>query len=213
MTSARTRIDQLTTCFVAAMVCLLLVRHADAGKYNQKLHIGDKAPAWEKLPGVDGNEHSLVDLDNFEVVVVAFTCNSCPYAVDYEDRLNRLAARYQGEDSKVAVIAINVNKIEADQLPAMKQRAKDKSLVYPYLYDESQEIAKQFGAGRTPEFYVLDKDRQIVYMGAFDDNTKEADVTKHYVEDAIAATLASTAASVTETPPVGCAIRFARRRK
>lgn len=184
-----------------------------AGKYNPSANIGDQPAAWEDLPGVDGKRHSLKDLKDRDVVVVVFTCNSCPYAVDYEERINRLAHKYQSPDSRVGVVAINVNKIEADQLPAMKERAKERKFVFPYLYDETQQIAKAFGAVRTPEFFVLDQERRIVYMGAMDDNTKEAEVKSRYVEDAIEATLRGESIAVSETPPVGCAIRFARERK
>src|SRR5690606_36217407 len=84
---------------------------ASAGKYNQKLKIGDRAPEWKELPGVDGQKHSLSDLTNKEIVVVAFTCNSCPYAVDYEDRLIEFAREHSGPASRVALVAINVNRI------------------------------------------------------------------------------------------------------
>ena len=165
------------------------------------------------LPGTDGQQHSLKDLANFDVVVVVFTCNSCPYAVDYEERINKLASQYSGKDSRVAVVAINVNKIEADQLPAMKKRVEDRKLTYAYLYDETQQIAKEFGAARTPEFFVLNKERRIVYMGAMDDNTRADQVKTKYVEQAITATLAGQSIPVTETPPVGCAVRYVRERK
>ncbi len=185
----------------------------DAGQFNSDRSIGDPATPWIDLTGCDDKPHSLKDLDNREVIVLVFTCNSCPYAVDYEERINRLAMKYQTTDSQVAVVAINVNRIEADLLPAMKERARDRDFKFPYLYDETQEIAKSYGAGRTPEFFVIDQKRQIVYMGAMDDSTKEAGVKRHYVEEAIEATLAGKAVSVPETPPVGCAIRFARDRK
>ncbi len=147
------------------------------------------------------------------MVVVVFTCNSCPYAVDYEERINQLAEKYQGEASRVSVVAINVNTIEADQLPAMKKRAEQRQFKFPYLYDESQKIAKAYGAVRTPEFFVLNKERRIVYMGAMDDNTKADQVKTKHLEDAINATLNGQPIATTETPPVGCAIRYVRPRK
>ena len=125
----------------------------------------------------------------------------------------KLAERYQGESSRVAVVAINVNKIEADQLPAMKKRAEERKFKFPYLYDESQQIAKAYGAVRTPEFFVLNKERRIVYMGAMDDNTKADQVKTNYLDDAIHATLNGQSIATTETPPVGCAIRYVRERK
>jgi peroxiredoxin len=112
-----------------------------------------------------------------------------------------------------AVVAINSNKIEADLMPAMKKRAEEKSFQFAYLFDEAQQVAKQFGAVRTPEFFVLNKERRIVYMGALDDNTKAESVTKKYLESAIDALTASKPIAVAETAPVGCLIRVERRRK
>ncbi|MGN6133267.1 MAG: thioredoxin family protein, partial [Aureliella sp.] len=184
-----------------------------AGTYNPKVSIGDQAPAWTDLPGVDGKNHSLKDFENRDVVVVVFTCNTCPYAVDYEERINRLAEKYAGADARVGVVAINVNQIEADALPAMKARAEQRKFRFPYLRDESQQIAKDFGAVRTPEFFVLDKSRRIIYMGAMDDSTKESEVKHRYVEDAIEAALNGKQVAVTEIAPTGCLIRTARQRQ
>lgn len=189
------------------------MRDCSGGEFNPDKSIGDTAPAWTDLPGTDGKKHSLGELSGKEVVVVAFTCNSCPYAVDYQQRFIDLAAKYSGDESKVAVVAINVNAVPADSFEKMKERAEEAKFNFLYLFDESQQIAKEYGAGRTPEFFVLNKDRQIVYMGAFDDSTKANDVKKHYVEDAIAATLGGEKPTVTETAPVGCAIRWAKERK
>lgn len=198
---------------VAAGLCLLaVVPGAGAGTYNPDRSIGDVVPAWEGLPGTDSQEHSWADVADRDAVVVVFTCNSCPYAVDYEARINDLAARFVGTQSRVAVVAINANRIPEDALPAMKTRAAARNFQFPYLWDESQAVAKSFGAVRTPEVYVLDRERRIVYMGAFDDNTTAADVTKRYVDDAVAAVLDGKPVTVKETPPVGCLIRFDRRR-
>lgn len=204
--------------FLAIATALFIVSFsiappALAGKYNPTLNIGDQPTAWVDLPGTDNARHSLRDLEQRDVVVVVFTCNSCPYAVDYEERINRLAKKYQSPDSRVAVVAINVNKIDADQLPAMQKRAQERKFAFPYLYDETQQIAKAFGAVRTPEFFVLNKARQVVYMGAMDDNTKESEVKSRFVEDAIQAELSGQPIAMTETPPVGCAIRFVRVRR
>ena len=184
-----------------------------AGEFNPVLNIGDKAPVWKDLPGVDGKMHSLADLKDKPVVVVVFTCNSCPYAVDYEDRINALARQHAGNAGKVAVVAINVNLVPADSLAKMKARAKDKGFVFPYLFDETQEIAKAYGATRTPEFFVLNSERKVVYMGAMDDNSTADKVMKKYVEPAIAAALAGNVPEVKETIAIGCNIRFARRRR
>jgi peroxiredoxin len=147
-----------------------------------------------------------------EVVVLLFTCNSCPYAVDYEDRFREFGRRYAGAESRVAVVAINVNRIAADQLPAMKERAEQKGFVFPYLYDGSQSIAREYGAVRTPECFVLDRERRIVYMGAFDDSSKAAEVKVHYVQEAVDAQLSGAEIRTQETPPIGCRIRYVGER-
>lgn len=194
-------------------IAALVLSSARAGSYNPTLSIGDVAPAWKDLPGVDGKTHSLADLSKAEVVVVVFTCNSCPYAVDYEDRLNAFDRANKEHRKSVALVAINVNTIAEDALPAMKQRAEEKGFTFPYLFDASQKIAKEYGAARTPEFFVLNKDRKVVYMGSMDDSSDAAKVSKHYVDDAVKAAIAGTAADPAETPPVGCAVRYERERR
>jgi peroxiredoxin len=196
---------------LATLLCVSA--SALAGKYNQKLNIGDAPPAWSKLTGTDGQQHSLADLADKQVVVVCFTCNTCPYAVDHEDRLIALAKKFAAEGNKCALIAINANKVPGDLLPAMQERAKTKSFNFPYLHDETQEVAKSFGATFTPEFVVLNKDRKVVYLGALDDSPDGKQITKRYVEDAVAATLAGKAPGIAETPAVGCAVRYAKTRK
>lgn len=198
---------------VSFLLLMLLKLPAYAGEYNEKLNILGVAPAWTNLPGVGVEALSLSDLKEKDVIVVAFTCNSCPYAVDYEDRLIELSKKYAKEDGQVAVVAINVNLIDEDNLEAMTKRAEEKKFSFPYLFDESQDIAKEYGASRTPEFFVLNKKRQVVYMGAFDDNTDATKVTKHYVDDAIQATLKGERPAVVETVPIGCSIRYLSERQ
>lgn len=194
------------------LIALLLAPTvAFAGKYNAKLTIGEPAPEWKDLEGVDGKKHSLADLKDKEVIVIAFTCNTCPYAVDYEDRMIALAEKFSKE-GKVAVVAINANLVEADLLPAMKQRAEEKKFNFPYLHDATQAVARSFGATRTPEFVVLNKERKVVYIGALDDSSDAAKATKHYIADAVTAALAGKTPAITETPPVGCAVRYTRQR-
>lgn len=189
----------------------------EAGKYNARLKIGDPAPVFEALPGTDGKKFSTADFAMAKVLVVVFTCNSCPYAVDYEERLNGFYAKYVNEKpgdaaSRVRLVAINSNLIPADSLDQMRARAEQRGFRFPYLLDASQTVAPAFGAVRTPEVYVLNADRKIVYMGAWDDNTNPALVKHHYVEDAVQATLQDMAVTTAETPPVGCLIRLKRKR-
>jgi peroxiredoxin len=206
-----TRAMRLSTS-IMLWACVLAAVTGQAGTYNPDRSIGDVVEPWEDLPGTDGRRHSWSDLADRDAVVVVFTCNSCPYAVDYEERINDLAERHAGADSRVAVLAINSNRIPEDALPAMKARAEAKHFRFPYLFDESQAVARAFGAVRTPEFFVLDRERRIVYMGAMDDSTTATAVKRRYVDDAVAAVLAGRAVEVGETPPVGCQIRFERRR-
>jgi peroxiredoxin len=202
------------TSFVVLLFVLALSHSSVlAGQFNPTRNVGDQVTGWSKLPGTDGKEHSLKDLESVDIVVVVFTCNSCPYAVDYEDRINALAKRFAESKQNAAIIAINSNKIETDLMPAMKKRAEEKAFKFAYLFDESQEVAKQFGAIRTPEFFVLNRERKIVYMGAMDDNTQSDAVTKKYLESAIDAVIAGKPIDIAETAPVGCLIRFERRRK
>ncbi len=198
---------------VACGLVALSVSSATAGAYNPDRSIGDVVPAWQGLPGTDGKEHGWDELADRDFVVVVFTCNSCPYAVDYEARVNSLAKKYAGAESRVAVVAINANLIAEDAPAAMEKRAADRGFVFPYLFDESQEVPKSFGALRTPEAYLLNRKREILYMGAIDDNTDASKVEKTYLADAITASLAGKPVAEAETPPVGCLIRFKRRRR
>jgi peroxiredoxin len=193
-----------------ALVIALGSSSVRAGQYNPIRSIGDAGPAWSKLPGVDEKLHSLADLKDKDVVVVVFTCNSCPYAVDYEDRTIAFAKKHS---EKVGVVAINVNRIPEDSLPKMQERAKQKGFPYPYLYDETQKIANDYGATFTPEYFVLDKARKIVYMGAMDDATDPAKVQVNYLEAAVEAALAGEKPAVAETVARGCLVRYVRRRR
>jgi peroxiredoxin len=199
---------------VAFVVALIAALPALADEYeNPVLKIGDIAPSWGDLPGVDGKKHSSASLAKKRVVVVTFICNSCPYAVDYEDRLIKFAKKHSAKDSEVAVVAVNVNTVAADALPAMKEKAKKKSFPFLYLFDETQKIARDFGAGTTPEFFVLNSERKLVYMGAMDDNTQAKKVTRNYVQEAVDAALAGKKPAVEKALPIGCRIRFERRRR
>lgn len=184
-----------------------------AGEFNDKLNIGSSAPEWSKLPGTDGMKHSLADLKDKDFVVVVFTCNSCPIAIAYEDRIVAFARKHAGSTSRVALVAINVNVIPEDRLDKMKERAKEKGFDFPYLFDETQKIAREYGASTTPEFFVLNKERRVVYMGALDDRTKEEEVTVSYLGRAIEASLKGEKIDKAETLPRGCKIRYLRDRK
>jgi peroxiredoxin len=202
----------MRTWMLASALCLVATP-AMAGKFNAVLNIGDQAPAWSELEGVDGKRHALADLDAKDVVVVVFTCNSCPVATDYEDRILAFSKKHAGPDGKVALVAINVNTVAEDKLPKMKERAEARKFDFPYLYDESQKIGRDFGAAFTPEVFVLDRERKVVYMGGIDDNSN-ADMVKHaYLEEAVTAALSGAKPEVAEAPAIGCRVRYARMRR
>lgn len=180
-----------------------------AGKYNQVLNIGDAAPSWAGLIGVDDQPHSLEDWSTKKVVVVVFTCNSCPYAVDAEDRLIDLAKRYAAQG--VAFVAINANKVPEDSPIAMKERAKEKAFPFAYLYDETQQTARAYGAMVTPECYVLDAQRKVRYMGSIDDSPDGKQIQQKFLQTAIDSVLGGEAPGVSETVPIGCRVRYQRR--
>jgi peroxiredoxin len=201
----------IVLCFVlfaassATLVC--------ADDSNSVLNLGDAAPAWTNLPGVDGKKHSLADLKDKQVVIVVFTCNSCPIASDYEDRIIAFAKDSAGADKPTTIVAINVNTVEEDRLPQMKERAQSKNFPYPYLYDQTQKIAKAYGAIYTPEFFVLDKDRKVAYMGAFDDNIESTKVKRQYLKPALEAVLKGEKPNPAKTNAAGCLIRYERVRR
>jgi peroxiredoxin len=211
--SKEPEMKHLFVAVIAALCVLTASGRMPAGQFNSVLSIGDPAPAWVDLPGVDGKKHSLTDLKDKDVVVVVFTCNSCPIATDYEDRIIAFATAYAGPSKQAAIVAINVNKVEEDRLPKMKERAESKNFPYPYLYDASQKIAKAYGAIFTPEFFVLDKGRKVAYMGAFDDNIESTKVRRQFVAPAVDATLKGQRPNPAETIAHGCLIRYERPRR
>ncbi|OWK36317.1 thioredoxin family protein [Fimbriiglobus ruber] len=194
--------------FGLAVAVLALAFPVRAGEFNKVLSAGDAAPAWVDLEGTDGKKHSLADLKGQDAVVVIFTCNSCPVAAGYEDRIIAFANAHAGADSKVAVVAINVNTVKDDQLPEMKKRAAKKKFPFLYLYDPTQEIARKFGANYTPEFFVLNKERKIAYLGAMDDKSPPTAATQNLLESALKAALDGKPAAPAETLARGCRIRF-----
>lgn len=198
---------------LAFWLLLTMATPCFAGKYNKVLSIGDESPDWIELPATDGTDYGPKFFKDRKVLVIVFTSNSCPYSVDYEDRLIAFAKKYCGPKGKAALVAVNVNKIPEDSLEAMKQRDERKGFNFPYLFDESQKIARDFGALRTPQCFVLDAERRVVYMGTMDDSANADRVKVKYVEDAVDAVLSGEEVKVSETPPIGCLIRFARTKR
>lgn len=191
------------TAFLVAVLAVI----AEAGQFNKKLNIGDPCPTFKNLEGVDGKKYSLDDFQSKDVLVLVITCNHCPVAQAYEDRIMQFTKKWaSGPDSKVAVVAINVNNLEADKLPAMKIRAREKGFNFPYLYDPTQQIGRALGATVTPEFFVFNKERKLVYMGAMDDSQSNPKV--NYLDAAVEAVLKGGQPAVKETRARGCTVKY-----
>ena len=179
---------------------------------NAKLKIGDAAPNFTGLPGVDGKMHTSSEYKDKDVLVLCITCNHCPVAVAYEDRIINFAKKYTSKpDSKVGLVAVNVNNLDADKLDKMKIRAQEKGFNYAYLYDASQSLGRQLNARVTPEFYVFNKDRKLVYWGSMDDSQNPARVKHHYLEQAVDAALQGQTPQVAQTKAFGCSVKYESR--
>lgn len=174
------------------------------------LSLGAHAPDFT-LPDARGNAVSLHDHWHGRATVVCFTCNHCPYAQAWEDRLVSFAAACAQRG--VGMVAINANATQRERgesAAAMAERAASKSFPFPYLLDDRQDVARPYGATRTPELFIFDGEHCLRYHGAIDDNYDDPDaVTQRFADDAIAAILAGGLPDVAETPPLGCSIRFA----
>ena len=168
-----------------------------------RLQIGDPAPPFD-LPGVDGENHSLDDYDAQPVAVV-FSCCHCPYVMAWEDRLNDVARDYDG---RAGVVCINSNDHIGDSFADMEKRASEKKFVFPFLRDESQEVAVAYAASRTPEVFVFDAERRLAYHGAPDSDYRDPNGAEPYLRRALDAVLAGRQPPVQETPPVGCTIKW-----
>jgi peroxiredoxin len=177
------------------------------------LNVGDKATDF-KLKNVDGKEVSLSgNYKDAKGVIVVFTCNHCPFAKKYEDRVLALDKKYKGLG--YPVVAINPNdpaKESEDSYENMQKRSKEKSYSFPYLFDETQATAHAYGATRTPHIYILQKagsDFVVKYIGAIDDNSDDAKAVKEkYAENAVDALLAGKPVATTKTKAVGCTIKW-----
>ena len=174
------------------------------------LQVGSKAIDFH-LPGVDGKTHSMADYQDKPILAVTFWCNHCPYVQAWEQRVIDLQRDYA--DKGVQVVAINANETAnypTDDFPHMVSRANDKKYTFPYLRDETQETARAYGATRTPEFFVFDKNRVLRYHGAPDDNHESAArVTRPYLREALDALLKGGHPPLAETPPKGCSVKWA----
>lgn len=173
---------------------------------------GDYATSFS-LKNVDGKMVSPEQYKNAKGFIVVFTCNHCPYAKLYEDRIIELHNKYA--DKGYPVIAINPNDAKMqpeDSFENMQKRAKEKSFPFPYLHDDTQKVTTTYGATRTPHVYILNKDNKglrVEYVGAIDNNHKDAaKADQKYVEDAIGQLLAGKKPKTTSTKAIGCSIKW-----
>ncbi|RYJ45808.1 thioredoxin family protein [Flavobacterium beibuense] len=200
-----------TLKFLGAFAIIGLLFAFTAAKTVSGYQVGDVATDFS-LKNIDGKKVSLKDFKDAKGYIVVFTCNHCPYAQAYEDRIVALDKKYKKQG--YPVIAINPNNPEKqkdDSFEKMQARAKEKGFTFPYLLDEGQKIYPQYGATKTPHVYVLQKTAKgnvVKYIGAIDDNYEdEAAVTKKYVEDAVNSLLKGKEVSVKETKAIGCSIK------
>jgi len=173
---------------------------------------GSKATDF-KLKNIDGKMVSLSDYKDAKGFIVTFTCNHCPFSKAYEDRIIALHNKYSKLGYPVVAINSNDKSIAPDDsYEGMIERAKEKSFPFVYLYDESQEIAKTYGATRTPHMYLLKKDGknlEVKYVGAIDDNSDDASaVTKKYLENALDEVIEGKEVTTNSTKAIGCTIKW-----
>jgi len=175
------------------------------------LELGAAAPKAEvKMRNVDGREVSIVEIAGKQGTLVVFTCNHCPWAKAWEERLAALGNAYAARG--IGVIAINANDPKAnadDGFDGMVARAKARGFQFPYVVDSGSTVARAFGAERTPEVYLFDASGKLVYQGTVDDNAENAAAAKqHYLRDALEAVASGKPVAVAETKALGCSIKF-----
>jgi peroxiredoxin len=205
---------KITFLFIVAAVSV-------AAETHPILPIGSPAPDFA-LPGTDGNMHRLSDYAASPILVVVFTCNHCPIAQMYEQRIERLAADYK--DRGVALVAIQPNDPKAlrideldssdtsDTLDEMKIRVSYKHLTYPYLYDgDTQQVARAYGPQATPHVFIFDEQRHLRYEGRIDDSYRLELVKTQDARIAIDALLAHKEVPVTHTGAMGCSTKWSEK--
>ncbi|MBZ0247509.1 MAG: thioredoxin family protein [Cyclobacteriaceae bacterium] len=191
----------------------LLVMITASAPVQSGYKVGDTAMDF-KLKNYDGRMVSMADYKDAKGYIVIFNCNTCPYSKAYDSRIIALNKKYASKGFPVLTINPNDPDLSpGDSFDEMKKQAKRNKYDFPYLVDETQDVARAYGATNTPHVYVLDKvsneKLKVVYIGAIDDNSRNAEaVTKKYVEDAIEALMQSKNVPVTQTKAIGCTIKW-----
>ena len=198
----------------AAVVALALMAASSIDPVSEGVDVGEIAPDFN-LMNVDGEMISLSDYkaeEGHEAVkgfIITFTCNTCPYAIMYEDRLIKLHNKMAPVGWPVVAIQPNDPSVKpGDSIDKMKERATEKGFPFVYLMDEGQKVYPKFGAERTPHVFLLDTDRKVHYIGAIDDSARDPkSVTRNYVEDAISAIEKGNTPDPVSTKAIGCSIK------
>ena len=193
---------------------MMLAVTAGAQEAPRALALGKSAPMADvKMANVDGTSLSIADVKGAKGTLVIFTCNSCPWVKAWESRIAELGNAYAKQG--IGVIAINANDPAAkpdDDMAPMQERAKSLGLEFAYVMDASSDVARAFGATKTPEVFLFDRKGKLVYHGAIDDNAKAPEkVSARWLNDALVATAAGKAVAVKETKSLGCTIKFRAR--
>lgn len=191
---------------------VLLAAISASAPVKSGYEVGDSATDF-KLKNVDGKMISLADYKNAKGYIVIFDCNTCPYSKAYNERIIALNKKYASKGFPVLTINANdPSQSPGDSFDEMKSQADRKKYDFPYLVDESQEVARTYGATNTPHVFVLNKANdklKVEYIGAIDDNSRNASaVTKRYVEDAVDALLNGKNVPTTKTKAIGCTIKW-----
>jgi len=175
----------------------------------EDLKLGTKAHKFS-LKGVDGKTYTLDNFEDKKVLCIIFMCNHCPYVIAVQQRINQIAKDYA--DKSFALVAISSNDPETypeDSFENMKIRAVEEGFIFPYLFDESQDIAREYDAVCTPDIYLFDENRILKYRGRIDDNWKnESQVSRKELRMAIDALLAAREIDFEIIPSMGCSIKW-----
>lgn len=196
---------------LAAITSVASFSPAVAEEETKSLALGAEAPMAEvAMKNVDGKDISIASVKGEKGTLVMFACNHCPWVKAWETRMVDLGNTYRKRG--IGVIAINANDpaLNAEDGPdEMKARSKQRKMTYPYVVDANSDVARAFGATRTPEVFLFDNSGKLVYHGAIDDNAKEpAKVTSRWLRDALDAVVAGKAVPMAETKALGCSIKY-----
>lgn len=201
---------------IITMLVLIAFSYSYAGQYNSILNIGDPLPSFTNLPSITGSNLSSTDLDE-DILVFVSLANHCPWVKGMDKDLVALSNEFK--DNNVRIVGLSMNHRQDDRLPAMKVHAKNVGYEFDYIYDESQEFGRALGATRTPEYFIFNKQRELIYMGALYDSPAKmssdgsvkhinGEPSEHYVSNAIHSALAGKSITTAETRAHGCTVKY-----